>query len=114
MKPLTPMQKSLVDARLSGLGVSAAGKVAGYSDHSAASRALQHQHVQQAINKRVSSMLQNSSLDAARVIGNLVNTADSEKIKLDASKAVLDRTGHISPTDTPSQAIINVQINLDD
>ena len=44
MKALSPMQRKLVDARLSGMNISDASRAAGYCDHSAGSRALALPH----------------------------------------------------------------------
>ena len=112
MKALSPMQARLVDAKCRGLGVGAAGKEAGYSDHAAASRALALPHVHAEIMKRATAVLFNGSINAANKVNDLLE-ADSEKIQLEAAKALLDRVGLSKPDDSPVQSVINVQFNIE-
>jgi phage terminase small subunit len=112
MKPLTQKQKRLVNARLSGMNITQASKEAGYCDHGAGSRAMALPQVQQEVSRRVQQVLLNSSLDAAKTLGDLLTTADSEKVRLDAAQSVLNRTGHVSTDEPNSATTLAIQINL--
>lgn len=113
IEPPRPMHERLVDAIvIDGLAVAEAAKVAGYSSPSAAYNALRRDSTREYRDQLVASRLADLSSVAVDALERLVSGAKSEKVRLDAAVAILDRTGHAPGKIHGPLGGINIQINL--
>ena len=98
---LTAKQKKLVDTLVArGCTVAEAAITAGYSNGSkgdaarvSATKALQLAWVREYYEQRMFMQLKTAAPKAAKVLADLVENADSDRVRLEAAKAVLDRSG---------------------
>lgn len=104
----------LVDEMVENGGdVVAASAEAGYADVRGAYRALKEAHVQEALVSGLRRRLARLGPAAMQSLLNLSQSARSEKVRLDAALAVLDRLG-VQPVDAGSQVRIGeVNITVD-
>ena len=110
---LTALQAALVDAMLAGAhSVSEAGRTAGYADASSALRAWHTDAVQQAVESRLKGIGLADAALALTTRRNLMLTARSEHVKLDAAKDALNRAG-VGQADQASSAPVSITIMLD-
>ena len=106
MRDLTDQQEAFVAAFTSAPGAigngSEAARRAGYSKKSArdiARQLLLKPHIQVAIDQANRAQIGGSlASKAVEVLENIINDPEAPpKLKLDASKTILDRAGHIAP-----------------
>ena len=90
---LTPKQQDILSALVTGMNQTESAKHVGVSREYVC-RLCQQDHFLREIDRRVSRM---KTLLAPRALMNVVklaDTADSERVQLDANLGILDRTGH--------------------
>jgi hypothetical protein len=113
---LTTRQSRFIDNLLAG-GVSAKQCAidAGYSERSAkveASRLLKNSKVLHILHQRAKKVLGVRAITALQTVSNLSQNANSEYVRLEASKDLLDRAGLREETDS-TQQLNNIQVNID-
>ena len=114
---LTPKQSRFIDNLLAGIGTQEQCAVeAGYSRKSAkveASRLLKNSKVMHVIQEKLKMSLGVRSIKALQTISMLSENANSEYVKLEASKDILDRTG--IHNDSVNSTTLNnaIQVNID-
>lgn len=81
----------------------------------ALSRALQKDHVQEELDRRVRDAMRRRGVKALATIEQLSDGARSEYVKLEASKDLANRAGYIPPKEPPSgDNVLIVRIDLGD
>lgn len=112
---IRPMEHRLIDAMVAGAGsIREAGELAGYSTRAAASKAWNRPRVRQRFVELVQTLSSTDISLAVRARRELLQSARSEKVRLDAAMHVLDRAGQgvTGPTGLSTSAI-QININLD-
>ena len=114
---LTTRQQSFIDNLLSNGGSATQCAIkAGYSKKSAkveASRLLKHDKVLKALQNQAIKTLGYITIQALDTVSNLSSNANSEYVRLEASKDILDRAG-IRTEDNSSQSLGSaIQVNID-
>jgi phage terminase small subunit len=89
-----------------------AGYAKGDSGRVTASRTLRLPHVQAYIFQKVAELVGMSAIGAAQSLAMLSKTANSEYVKLEASKDILDRAGFKAPDKVSIQQEVSITIDL--
>ena len=113
---LTTRQSNFIDNLLAG-GVSAKQCAidAGYSERSAkveASRLLKNSKVLHHLHQRAKKVLGVRAITALQTVSNLSQYANSEYVRLEASKDLLDRAG-LREEQNQTLGTNNIQVNID-
>tara|TARA_Y100000361_G_scaffold107052_1_gene96803 strand:+ start:763 stop:1152 length:390 start_codon:yes stop_codon:yes gene_type:complete len=113
---LTTRQSNFIDNLLAG-GVSAKQCAidAGYSERSAkveASRLLRNSKVLHHLHQRAKKVLGVRAITALQTVSNLSQYANSEYVRLEASKDLLDRAG-LREEQNQTLGTNNIQVNID-
>ena len=113
---LTTRQSNFIDNLLAG-GVSAKQCAidAGYSERSAkveASRLLKNSKVLHILHQRAKKVLGVRAITALQTVSNLSQYANSEYVRLEASKDLLDRAG-LREEQNQTLGTNNIQVNID-
>jgi len=114
---LTTKQSRFIDNLLAGIGTQEHCAIeAGYSRRSAkveASRLLRNSKVMQVIQDKLKMSLGTRSIRALQTISNLSDNANSEYVKLEASKDILDRAGITNDSGNQTSPTNAIQVNID-
>jgi phage terminase small subunit len=95
---LTEKQQAFVSAYVaSGGRVAKAAEAAGYAAPNEGSRLLRNPNVLKAIQQAVMDDLGSAAVSALSAVKRLVRSANSEYVKLEAAKDILDRAGFKPP-----------------
>ena len=113
---LTTRQQAFIDNLLTNGGTATQCAIkAGYSKKSAkveASRLLKNSKVLHILHQRAKKVLGVRAITALQTVSNLSQNANSEYVRLEASKDLLDRAGLREETDS-TQQLNNIQVNID-
>ena len=116
-KPLTTKQQAFIDNLLAGVGTQTECAIqAGYSTKSAkveASRLLKQDKVLNQLQKQAIKTLGYRSITALDTVSNLSQNANSEYVRLEASKDILDRAGIRDESSNQVQLGNAIQVNID-
>ena len=116
-KPLTTKQQAFIDNLLAGVGTQTECAIqAGYSTKSAkveASRLLKQDKVLNQLQKQAIKTLGYRSITALDTVSNLSQNANSEYVRLEASKDILDRAGIRDESNNQIQLGNAIQVNID-
>jgi phage terminase small subunit len=106
---ITAKQEAFIDAYCLTGNASKAAEMAGYSPKAAKQKgyALKNQFSYE-IQEKTKKMIQDCVPGALSQLKNLVESAESESVKLGAIKDILDRAGH-KPADKVEQQISHVE-----
>ena len=113
-KSLTPMQERLVHAVVvDGMTVTEAAKVAGYSSPSAAHNATRSDAVRQAMHALVLDQIANHAPRSLKAVADLMSSAKSEYVKLQAAQDLLDRAGYKPPEKNDLRVLGDIKVSID-
>ena len=114
---LTTRQQAFIDNLLTNGGTATQCAIkAGYSEKSAkveASRLLKQDKVLKALQTQAMKSLGYRSISALETVSNLSQNANSEYVRLEASKDILDRAGIKQEDSTHTQLGNAIQVNID-
>jgi len=114
---LTTRQQAFIDNLLTNGGTATQCAIkAGYSTKSAkteASRLLKHDKVLKALQNQAIKTLGYRSIQALDTISHLSSNANSEYVKLEASKDILDRAGIRTEDGAQTRVGNAIQVNID-
>jgi len=118
-KKLTEMQMKFAYELVTNEGRKTATQCAidaGYSPHSAkveASRLLKHSKVLHVLHQRAKKALGVKAITALNTVSNLSQYANSEYVRLEASKDIMDRAGLREEQDSTRVLGNAIQVNID-
>lgn len=114
---LTTRQSRFIDNLLAGSTSAKQCAIdAGYSERSAkveASRLLKNSKVLHVLHQRAKKVLGVRAINALQTVSNLSQYANSEYVRLEASKDILDRAGLTNDTNQTQQIGNAIQVNID-
>ena len=114
---LTTRQSLFIDNLLAGSTSAKQCAIdAGYSERSAkveASRLLKNSKVLHILHQRAKKVLGVRAINALQTVSNLSQYANSEYVRLEASKDILDRAGLTNDTNQTQQIGNAIQVNID-
>jgi phage terminase small subunit len=114
---LTDKQSKFIDNLLAGSTSAKQCAIdAGYSPHSAkveASRLLKHSKVLHVLHQRAKKALGVKAITALNTVSNLSQYANSEYVRLEASKDIMDRAGLREEQDSTRVLGNAIQVNID-
>ena len=114
---LTTRQSRFIDNLLAGSTSAKQCAIdAGYSERSAkveASPLLKNSKVLHVLHQRAKKVLGVRAINALQTVSNLSQYANSEYVRLEASKDILDRAGLTNDTNQTQQIGNAIQVNID-